>query len=98
MHNYTISSGSISLSANAIYQLSFKFYKGADFDGSLISNIYLSSVKAQNLASTMEIDDAQIDDGWQIYTFYIATGSSTSTANIEIVIIILTKIYERIEL
>lgn len=84
LHNYSISSGSLSLSANAIYQITFKFYKGADFDGKLISNLYLSSVKEQNIISTMEIDDADIKEGWQTYTFYLATGSSTGTAYIEI--------------
>ncbi len=84
LHTYSIYSGSLSLSANTIYKLSFKYYKGADFEGSLFANIYLSAVKPANIVSTMEIADEDIKTNWQTYTFYIATGSSSSTAYIEI--------------
>lgn len=83
-HNYSIYSGSLSLSANAIYQITFKFYKSAGFKGNLISNIYLSSVKTANIATGFVIDNKDLKDGWQTYTYYLATGTSTSTAYVEI--------------
>ena len=84
LHTYSIYSGSLSLSANSIYKISFKYYKGANFEGSLFSNIYLSAVKPANIVATLEIEDDDIKSGWQTYTFYIATGTSSSTAYIEI--------------
>ena len=84
LHTYSIYSGSLSLSANSMYKISFKYYKGADFEGSLFSNIYLSAVKTANIVATLEIEDDDIKPGWQTYTFYIATGTSSSTAYIEI--------------
>lgn len=83
-HNYSIYSGSTSLSSSTIYKITFKFYKTSSFTGNLISNLYLSSVKTENIVSKMSIDGSTIEDDWQTYTYYISTSTSSSTAYIEI--------------
>lgn len=83
-HTYSIYSGSTSLSASTIYKITFKFYKTSSFNGNLLSRIYLSSVKTENIAATMSIASSDIGDGWQTFTFYISTSTSSSTAYLEI--------------
>lgn len=83
-HNYSIYSGSYSLSSGYVYKISFKFYKDASFSGSLISNIYLSSVKTTNIFATLNVDAEDIGNGWQTFTYYIQTGTSSQTIYLEI--------------
>ena len=37
---YKLYSSSISLSANGVYEISFDFFKGYNFSGSMIANLY----------------------------------------------------------
>lgn len=88
-HTYSIYSGSLSLSASTLYKISFKFYKGTDkngneFEGQLMSNIYLSSVKTENIVTKLIVDSSDIENGWQTFTYYILTGTSSQTAYLEI--------------
>lgn len=81
---YGIYSSSISLTASSTYKLSFEFFKGLNFNGTMFAEIYTSSVKEENLISTMEIDSDDISSDWNKYTFYIRTDSSTATVYIKI--------------
>lgn len=82
-HNYSIYSGSLSLSSSTLYEISFKFYADTTFSGNLVSNIYLSSVKTANIFASMK--ETQSDNGkWKTYTYYISTGTSSQTVYLEI--------------
>ncbi len=83
-HKYSIYSGSLSMSANSVYKITFKFYKTDAFTGKMISNIYLSSVKNANIIASMQVDASDIESGWQTFTYYIATSTSSQTIYIEI--------------
>lgn len=88
-HNFSIYSGSTSLSSSTIYKITFKFYNTDTFDGNLISKIYLSSVKTENILTSMSVaydkDDANTTKNeWQTYTYYVSTSTSSSTAYVEI--------------
>lgn len=82
-HNYSIYSGSLSLSSSTLYEISFKFYADSTFSGNLVSNIYLSSVKTANIFASMK--ETQSDnEKWKTYTYYISTGTSSQTVYLEI--------------
>ncbi len=89
-HTYSIYSASLSLSANSIYKISFKFFKNDNFSGKVFSNIYASAVKTANVIATMEHDvsgenDSVVaDEEWQTFTYYIATSTSSQTVYLEI--------------
>ncbi len=93
-HTYSIYSASMSLSANAVYKISFKVYANANFDGTVIANLYNSAVKTANVISSISIDvDSTEDDEskqiikpntWQTITFYVATSTSSQTIYLEI--------------
>ena len=81
---YSIYSTSISLSASTTYKLGFKFLKGHEFEGTMFANLYTSSVKAENLISTISMNSADMDANWNAYTFYVDTDASSATLYIEI--------------
>ena len=83
-HNYSIYSSSLSLSSNSIYKITFKFYKTENFKGTLISNIYGSSVKTANIIASLEIPSTEIESGWQTFTYYVATTTSSQSVYLEI--------------
>lgn len=91
-HNYSISSGSLSLSSSSLYKISFKFYMGKDYDGTLVSKIHLSNpatASTLNVLSSMIVEKSDLSnitdtDGWQTFTFYIATGTSSKTVYIQL--------------
>lgn len=84
-HTYSIYSASMSLSANSVYKISFKFFKNDNFNGKIISNIYNSAVKTANIISTMKVDESEFaDEEWHTLTYYIATATSSSTVYLEI--------------
>lgn len=83
-HNYSVYSNSISLTASTVYKITFRFYKGYEFNGNLVSKIYLSSVKDANVISELSVNSSNIANGWQTFTYYIATGTSSSTIYLEI--------------
>lgn len=80
---YSTYSSSISLSASTTYKLSFEFHKGLNFNGDIFAEVYTSSVKAENLISRMDIDFNDIANGWNKYTFYIASDASTASVYIK---------------
>ena len=82
---YKMYSASISLSANSVYELSFKFYKSTGFNGTLISNIYSNSkLTSEYYIMGMSVDSDDIASGWQTYTYYIATSGSSTSVYLEI--------------
>ena len=84
-HTYSIYSASISLSANSVYKISFKFFKNDNFTGKIFSNIYSSAVKTVNIISSIEVDSNTLnDEEWQTFTYYIATSTSSQTVYLEI--------------
>lgn len=87
-HTYSIYSASLSLSANTLYKISFKFFKNDNFSGKVFSNIYASAVKTANVIATMEIDASNDtivkDEEWTTFTYYIATATSSQTIYLEI--------------
>jgi hypothetical protein len=75
----------MSLSANSVYKISFKFLKDSSFNGKIISNIYNSAVKTANIISTMEVNESEFaDKEWHTLTYYIGTSTSSSTVYLEI--------------
>jgi hypothetical protein len=78
---YKIYSSSMSLSANSVYKISFDFYAGNEFDGTMISNLYYSSVATDKIISTLST--STFDSGWNTYSFYIATGTASATIYLE---------------
>lgn len=82
---YKMYSASISLSANSVYELSFKFYKTPEFNGTLVSNIYSNSkLTSEYYIMGMTLESSEIESGWQTYTYYIATSSSSTSVYLEI--------------
>lgn len=78
-HDYSIYSGSFSITTNSFYKITFKFYKTSSFNGTLVSNLYLSSVKDANIFASIKIDSSDISEGWHTYTYYVQTGTSSQT-------------------
>lgn len=87
-HTYSLYSASLSLSANTVYKISFKFWKNDNFTGKVFSNIYASAVKTANIISSIEQDvtndEVVADEEWQTFTYYIQTSTSSQTVYIEI--------------
>lgn len=82
---YKFYSSSISLSASTTYKLSFEFYKGYEFEGDVIANIYSSSVKDANLIETLSVNSATLaDSNWNELSFYISSDTSSATLYIEL--------------
>lgn len=79
---YKIYTGSMSLSASNVYKISFDFYAGYEFDGTMTAAIYQGSVATDKVVST--ITASEFNEGWNTYTFYIATGTASSTVYLEI--------------
>lgn len=82
-HTYSIYSNSMSLSASSVYKISFKVYVGDGFNGNIISNLYLSSVKDENIISSFSISGLT-KEKWQTVTYYVATNTSSATVYLEI--------------
>lgn len=83
VNNYKIYSSSISLSASSIYEVSFEFQAGYQFDGDLVANIYYSSVDSAKIISAIKVNSKNIESGWNTYTFYIATSTTSATVYLE---------------
>ncbi len=82
---YSFYSTSITLSASSTYKISFDFAKGYEFTGAMFAKIYSSSVKPENLISTMKVSATDIaDSDWNTYTYYVRTDSASSTIYIEL--------------
>lgn len=82
---YKFYSSSISLSASTTYKLSFEFFKGFEFNGDVIANIYSSSVKDANLLETLSINSGSLSNSsWNELSFYISTDTSSVTLYIEL--------------
>lgn len=82
---YKFYSSSISLSASTTYKLSFEFFKGYEFDGDVIANIYSSSVKDANLIESLSVNSSSLSDSvWNELSFYISTDNSSVTLYIEL--------------
>lgn len=82
-HTYSIYSNSMSLSASSVYKISFKIYVGTNFSGNIISKLYLSSVKDENIISSFSISGLT-KEKWQTITYYVATNTSSATVYLEI--------------
>lgn len=84
-HTYSIYSSSVKLSSSTTYKISFKFYAESGFDGTLFSNIYSSSVKEENILTSLEDKPSASESGkWLTYTYYIAAGTSEVSSFIEL--------------
>lgn len=84
-HTYSLYSASLSLSANTLYKISFKFFKNDNFSGKIISNIYNSAVKTANIIATLDVNESDFEDEkWHTLTYYIATSTSSQTVYLEI--------------
>ncbi len=81
-NRYKIYSNSISLSASKVYEISFEFYATSSFKGNVVSNIYYSSVNSSNIIAS--ISESDYKEGWNSYTYYIATNLSSCTIYIEV--------------
>lgn len=74
--NYKFNTGSISITAGSVYKLTYKFYKTADFTGTVISNIYTDSkLAATSLITNMDVRSTDLQEGWNTLTYYISTNS-----------------------
>lgn len=83
-HNYAIYSSSTSLSSNKVFEISFDFFAGLDFNGTMIANLYAGSVNENRIISSFSIDSKDIDSGWQTYTFIVQTAVSSQSVYLEI--------------
>lgn len=79
---YKFYSSSMSLSASTVYKISFDFYAGQSFNGTMTAKIYQGSVATDRVISS--ISATSFDDGWNTYTFYISTGTATATVYLEL--------------
>ena len=82
---YKLYSSSISLSANGVYEISFDFFKGYNFKGSMIANLYYGSKDSAKIISSFKIDANNLDSyDWETFKFYVASSYSTASVYLEI--------------
>lgn len=82
---YKIYSASMSLKASTNYDISFDFYKGYNFVGKMVANIYAGSVSAEKLIASFVIDSSTLSSyTWHTYHFYVAAATTAVTSYIEI--------------
>lgn len=88
LNTHKIYSSSISLSTSKIYEISFDFYKGTEFSGDLVANLYYGSVDSAKIISTIRINKEDIElmtnYSWSTYKFYIETSLSSASVYLEI--------------
>lgn len=82
---YKIYSASMSLKASTSYDISFDFYKGYNFKGKMVANLYAGSVAAEKLIASFVIDANDLSSyQWHTYHFYVAAATTAVTGYIEI--------------
>lgn len=89
--NYSINiavkkdSSTSTLSASSVYDITFDFYKGTGFTGTMVAYLYSGSVSTDKVIGTIEIDCAKLNSyQWYTFHFYVATSTSSLTTYIEI--------------
>ncbi len=82
-NSYKLYSSSMNLSASSVYDISFDFQAGYQFEGNLVANIYYGSVESAKIISTIKIDNTKLASGWNTYHFYIATSTTSATIYLE---------------
>ena len=84
-NTYKIYSAAISASAKSTYEIAFDFFKGYQFDGNLVANLYYGSVDSAKIIATFNIDAANLaPNAWETFKFYITTAQSTASVYLEI--------------
>lgn len=81
-NRYSIKSSSLSLSASTIYKISFQFYAGVGFDGNMVAT--LTHGTSDNAKILTKISDNTFNSGWNTYTMYVKTGTSSATIYLNI--------------
>ena len=84
LNNYRIYSSSMSLSSKSMYEISFEFYAGYEFNGSMVASLYTGSVSSSNIISNITESSENMTAGWNKYTFYVQTGTASATIYLEI--------------
>ncbi len=83
-HNYRIYSSSTSLSSNKVYEISFDFYAGKDFNGKMVANLYAGAVNNNRVLASFATKYSGKGSGWETYTFVVQTGVSSQSVYLEI--------------
>ncbi len=82
--NHNIYSTSFSMAANMVYKVTFEYYYSSNnFDGDIVASLYNDSYKAENKIASIKPTNL-VADSWNSITFYIATGTSTLKAVLEL--------------
>lgn len=85
-NNYKINTSSTSLSANGVYEISFNFIPGNNFNGNMVARLYAGSVEANRVIASFNVPYSSNSQSqvWDTYTFIVQNGLSSTSVYLEI--------------